>query len=225
MIPDERLEVMDIAVGGPVGGVVGDDLGFFPDTLEIILWHGTAQTLRAEGGGGIEPVGGMGTTDRQHVAEVVEPDLGFDGEDEIAGHLVPGKGPADLAVADAGDDLFLGVDQFRLFVAEIEGIPHPEARHAAPAVEGRDKSVLPDGQLRQHDRKVDIARPVEDTGRMREGKVIGGQMAARAGERHLDVQAGGGIPVEEDALFLAIRFVKDDEATGHTADLGGTGRG
>ncbi len=104
-------------------------------------------------------------------AEMIKLNLRLDREDELTRHLVAGEGPIDLAAAYSRYDLLLGVDQIGLLVAEIVRIAHAQSGHASATVKGRDKHVVPHRQLRKHDRQVNIARPVEDSGAMREGLI------------------------------------------------------
>ena len=74
--------------------------------------------------------------------------------------------------------------------------------------------MFAEGELGQHDRQVDIVRPVKHAGRVGEGQRIARKVTAAADEGEGEVQAGLGVAVEEEALFLAVGLVEDDEAAG-----------
>ena len=91
--------------------------------------------------------------------------------------------PLLVRVADIVPEL--GVDQLGLLVAEIETVAQAEAGDALLAVEGGQGDVLAEGELGEHDRHVDVVRPVEDAGAVRERQGVGGELGAGADERQL----------------------------------------
>ncbi len=155
---------------------------------------------------------GVRGRDGENVAETVEGDLILDGVDELAGDLVAGEGPVDLDGPESWDDLLLGVDPLRLLVAEVEGALEAEAGGALLSVVGWREYVVSYGELWNHDGHVLAVWPIEDARRVWEGLAVCVGMPVGGHERHLDLQAGSYVAVEQEALFLLVRLVEDDEA-------------
>ena len=158
--------------------------------------------------------------DREAVAELVERDLLAHGIGEFDANLVAGEGPLDLHAAETLHELLLEVDQLGLFVAEIETVAEAEPRDAVLAVERWQGHLITERQLREHDRGVDIVRPVEDAGTVRERQRVAGNGRTGADQRDLQVQAGLAVAVEKQSLLLAVRLVEDHEAAGGPGRLG-----
>ena len=212
MVAAEKLQVVDPAVVGAIGGVAAHHLRFLPGGLKVVFVHGAAVALRAEHGRIAEAVARVRRADAEHVAELVERHLLLDRVGELAADLGAGEGPLHLHVAETAHQLLVGVDQLGLLIPEIEAVAQAKAGHAALAVEGRDGDLPAEGQLGQHDRQVMIVGPVENPGAVREGQRVGGERAAGAHQWQLHVQAALGVAVEEQTLLLAVGFVENDEA-------------
>ena len=161
---------MDLAVIGAVRWIGADDFGFLPSALEIVLLDGAAVAERSEGEGPRDVVFRVRCGDCDHVAEFVERDLLFHRVGEFTADLRAGEIPLHLHGAEIFNDLFFRVDQFGLFVAEIETVAQTEASDAVFAVEGRDCDLFAEGEFGNHDRGVNIVRPIENAGAMREGQ-------------------------------------------------------
>eukprot|EP01136_Pigoraptor_vietnamica_P032461 Opistho-1_new@94331 len=220
MIAGEHLDIVQLAVIGPVDRVGADHLGLRPVGVEIVLQHRAAMAQRPEGRRGGHAVVRVRGADDQGQAELVELHLVFDRVGELGRDLAAGERPLDLHAAEALDDLLLGVDQLGLFVAEVERILEAEAGDALLAVEGREGDILAEGELRGHHGQVEIIRPVEDAGAVREREVVRRAVGAGADERQLDLQAGLGVAVEEQALLLAVALVEDDKAAAGAHGVG-----
>lgn len=227
VVADQGLEVVDFAVVGAVFGVVADDLSFLPDALEVVLLHGAAVALGAEGEGAGDVVFGVGGGDGEHVAEAGQGDRLAHGVGEFAADGGAGEVPLDFDRTDALEDFLVGGDEVGLFVAEEEAISEAEAGDAVTAVEGGEGDLVVEGEFGDHDRGVFVIGPVEDAGAVREGEGVAGEVVARADEGDLGVETAGGVAVEEEALFFAVGFVEDDKAAGRAGLVGfwgGAGR-
>ena len=214
MVAHQVLQVVNLAVVGAVGRVGADDLGLLPGALEIILGDGAAVAEGAEGKGAVDMVLGVRGGDGEDVAELVQRDLLLHGVGELAADLAACEVPLDLHAAEVLDEFLPDVDELRLLVAEVETVAEAEAGDAVLAVEGRDGDLVAEGEFGQHDRQVDIVRPVEHARAVREGQGVAGERGTRADERNLRMQAALGIAVEEEALLLAVALVENDEAAG-----------
>ena len=226
VIAHEVLQIVNLAVVGTVGRVGADDLGFLPGALEVILGDGAAVAEGAEGKGAVDVVFGVRGRDGEDVAEFVQRDLLLHGVGEFAADLAAGEVPLDLHAAEVLDKLLPDVDELRLLVAEIEAVAQAEAGDAVLAIEGGNRDLVAERQLGEHDRQVDIVRPVEHAGAVGEGEGVARERGARADERNLRMQAALGVAVEEEALLLAVALVENDEAAGSARrlDLRRTGR-
>ena len=66
MIPLEDLQVVQVAVVGPIIDIVGDNLGFLPGSLEVILLNLTAKSFLTEHWSRIDSILGVRRADSQH---------------------------------------------------------------------------------------------------------------------------------------------------------------
>ncbi len=168
----------------------------------------------AEGEGGADAVAAVRGGDGDDVAHAVELHLLLDAEAELAVDLAAEEGPGDLATAEPVDEFLVLGDEFGLVVGELEGVAQADFGGAVFAVEGGDDDFVAEGQLGLHDRQVGVDRPVEDAGRVGEGEVVAGALSLVAGtdERELEGEAGIGVLIDEEALFLAVGLVEVDVA-------------
>ena len=63
-------------------------------------------------------------------------------KNEIAGDFSLGESPIDLTASQAGYQILLLINQFRLFVAEVDGLAEAVAVSASFPIEGRDDGVF-----------------------------------------------------------------------------------
>ena len=127
----------------------------------------------------------MGRRDRETIAKLVERHLLFDGVGEFTANFISRKRPLHLHAAEAFDEFLLEIDQFRLLVTEVKAVTKAETGDAVFTVESRQRHLFAERQFGQHDRRVDVVWPVEDSRAMREREGIAGEPATRTDERHL----------------------------------------
>src|SRR5688572_22628258 len=148
----------------------------------------------------------MRRRDREDVAEFIQRHLLLHRVGELGTDFIAGERPLHFHATEVLDELFLEIDQLWLLVTEIEAVAQTEARHAVLSVERREGNLLTERQLREHDRQVNVVRPVEHARAMREGKRIRSEATAGTDERDLGVKAAVRVAIEEEALLLAVRL-------------------
>src|SRR5205823_5930663 len=141
---------------GPVLRIWCDDLGVLPSGLEIVFLHGATMTLGAKCQRTRDAILGVRSGDRDHIAEFIQCDLLLYGIGEFATDLGARKTPLDLNGANVLNDFLFSIDQFRLFVAEIETIAQAETGNAVLSVERRNCDVVAKREFGKEDRRVDI---------------------------------------------------------------------
>ena len=173
VVAHEVLQVMDLAVVGAVGRVVGDDLGVLPDALEVVFLHGAAVAFSPKCDGAADMVLRVRRGNGQHVAELGQLDLLLHRVGELSADLGAGEIPLNFHRAETLEDFLLGVDQVGLLIAEVEAVALAETGDAVFPVEGRKRDLLDttyiEGELGDHHRHVNVVGPIEYTGAVREG--------------------------------------------------------
>ena len=108
----------------------------------------------------------------------------------------------------------VGLDEVRLFEAKVEGFFQPDPGHAVFAVKGGNYHGVPESELGEHDRKVFVDRPIENSGTVRKGKIVRCGVFSWPDKRQLVLNSIVLVAEEKQAVFLFVRFVKDYESTG-----------